>query len=610
MNDQSIVRTSDPGERTVDLIQKRLIAVLLGASLLLVTGYMGVKNFLLFHTITEGFTIVVSSFIALIVFNTYQNLKSDFIPIIGIAYAFASFFDILHTLAYKGMGVFPDGGANLPTQMWVVARYLDSIGMLVAGISFYRTIKSFYVLIAYAASSVLILLAVFSWHVFPMAFVDGQGLTSFKVYSEYLICVILIASVILLIRHKNQFEPRVYRPLLIFFLVSVCTELSLSFYKIVGGWDSIIGHLFKVTAFYFLYQAVVVTNLKEPYEQVCSQARDLREINSTLEEEIMERQAAQQALAQLNAELEDKVFERTSELQEINAMLEEEITERNTVEQTLRGNRDALLLSEAKLKHYIAEMELSNKEMQNFANIIAHDFRAPIVNLRGFSQELEYSLVNLQQIIKDVVMHLPAEDQKKADELLKEDVPEALRFIHSSVDRLDRMVAALLKLAREGRRELVFEPIDCNKLISVILQSFDHQILQKGIQVTVGSMPVIETDHLALEQIIGNLLDNAIKYLEPGRPGKINIFCVENSDEYLFCVQDNGRGISNEDQEKVFEIFRRAGKSDVPGEGMGLAYIRTLTRNLGGRVWCESEVGVGTKMNFTLPKENFNTQFH
>jgi signal transduction histidine kinase len=204
--------------------------------------------------------------------------------------------------------------------------------------------------------------------------------------------------------------------------------------------------------------------------------------------------------------------------------------------------------------------------------------------------------------MRDEVLRLPKKVQQKVDELLDWDVPEALKFIHASVDRLDRMVAALLKLARLGRREMIYKEVDMSKLVSTVLQSFYHQIEKKHIQMETGPMPQIETDHLAMEQIISNLLDNAIKYLDTDRPGKISISCSDKGAEYILSVQDHGRGIDAADREKIFEIFRRAGREDMPGEGMGLATVRTLIRQLGGRVWCESELGLGTTLNLTVPK--------
>jgi signal transduction histidine kinase len=100
---------------------------------------------------------------------------------------------------------------------------------------------------------------------------------------------------------------------------------------------------------------------------------------------------------------------------------------------------------------------------------------------------------------------------------------------------------------------------------------------------------------------MGNLLDHAIKYLEPERDGSIEITAEQGTDEYVFRVRDNGRGIAEEDIRRVFELFRRAGKQDVPGEGMGLAYVKALVRRHGGRIWCESEPGIGTTFSFTIP---------
>ncbi|MBC8016152.1 MAG: sensor histidine kinase [Sporomusaceae bacterium] len=290
------------------------------------------------------------------------------------------------------------------------------------------------------------------------------------------------------------------------------------------------------------------------------------------------------------------------EIQDINATLEEEISERQTTEKALIVSRDALLLSETQLKHFTSELMETNRELKSFANIIAHDFRTPMVNLKGFSKELSYTLDDLKKIIDSNIPHLSKSDQQKLNELLEDDLPDSLNFINSSVDRLDRMIAALLNLARAGRHEILCTEIDLAELVVTILRSFNHQIEHRGITVEVGTLSKITADYLAIEQILSNLVDNAIKYLDPGRTGTIKIHCTDNNSDYQFTVQDNGRGIAASDLEQIFNIFRRVGNQDVPGDGMGLAYVRTLVRQLNGKVWCQSELGVGTKINFTIPK--------
>jgi signal transduction histidine kinase len=166
---------------------------------------------------------------------------------------------------------------------------------------------------------------------------------------------------------------------------------------------------------------------------------------------------------------------------------------------------------------------------------------------------------------------------------------------------MDGLINAVLVLSRLGHRELKPEPLDMNEIAKSILSSLAHQIEQRKTVVTIGELPTIAADKLAMEQIMGNLLDNALKYLDPGRDGQIAVTAEQNGEEIVFHISDNGRGIAQDDMHKVFEIFRRAGKQDVPGEGMGLAYVKTLVRKQGGRIWCESELGKGTTFSFTVP---------
>lgn len=185
-------------------------------------------------------------------------------------------------------------------------------------------------------------------------------------------------------------------------------------------------------------------------------------------------------------------------------------------------------------------------------------------------------------------------------EALEEDIPEALEFIESSVNRMDALINAILKLSRIGRRDLKIEPVDVSGIVQNILKTLGHQLEVGRVTVSVAELPEVFTDKTAIEQIVGNLLDNALKYLDKSRPGQLEVSAESGTYEMIFKFQDNGRGIAAEDMSKVFEIFRRAGKQDMPGEGMGLAYVKTLVRRLGGRIWCESELGVGTLFCFTI----------
>jgi signal transduction histidine kinase len=269
---------------------------------------------------------------------------------------------------------------------------------------------------------------------------------------------------------------------------------------------------------------------------------------------------------------------------------------RNSLKKEVRQRKKA----EERLQLYAAELERINEEVKNFAYIVSHDLRVPLVNLKGYTTELQSALEVIGPNMETALPHLDEDKQSAVAMALHEDVPEALEFITTSVSRMDSFINTVLQLSRLGRRDLKSEPIDMNALVQMNLETLAHQIQERGIEVTVGSLPHVVADRTAMEQIMGNILGNAVKYLDPERPGQIEVTAETNNGEQIFRIHDNGRGIAEEDMHKVFAPFRRAGKQDTPGEGMGLAYVQTLVRRHNGRIWCESELGKGTTMTFTI----------
>jgi signal transduction histidine kinase len=151
-----------------------------------------------------------------------------------------------------------------------------------------------------------------------------------------------------------------------------------------------------------------------------------------------------------------------------------------------------------------------------------------------------------------------------------------------------------------GRRELHLETLNMADIVQAALKGLAHQLGERHVKVTVGSLPDVVADRTAMEQVMGNILTNAVLYLDPGRPGKIEIGGERGAEQTVFFVRDNGRGIAKEDMPKVFAPFRRFGRQDVEGEGMGLPYVQALVRRHGGQIRCESELGVSTTFTFTL----------
>lgn len=259
-------------------------------------------------------------------------------------------------------------------------------------------------------------------------------------------------------------------------------------------------------------------------------------------------------------------------------------------------------LAEEKLQRTATGLRETNEEIRSFAYIVSHDLRAPLVNLKGFSGELGMAMQELEPLFEKGIAALAGEERRRMEELFHREIPEALEFIDSSVDRMDRLINGILKLSRLGIQELKPEPVDTAVLARSILKYLAHQLEEKSATVTIGDLPQVMADRAAMEQIFGNLLDNAVKYLAADRPGLISIEADATPEGTTFHFRDNGRGIDAADLEKIFEIFRRAGRRDVPGEGVGLAYVKSLVRRQGGRIWCVSEPGEGSTFSFTIPR--------
>jgi signal transduction histidine kinase len=257
------------------------------------------------------------------------------------------------------------------------------------------------------------------------------------------------------------------------------------------------------------------------------------------------------------------------------------------------------------VEHRTADLQEANAEIQRFAYIVSHDLRSPLVNIMGFTTELEAfrrSIFNEIERLQADVSKLGS-DVKSADTAtLATEFDEAISFIKSSITRMDRLINAILRLSREGRREFKPERLDMTELVQAIESSMAHQATAVGATISVGRLPEITSDRVALEQVFSNLIDNALKYLRPDEPGKIEVSGQENPGYMVYEVKDNGRGIDTGDHSRVFELFRRAGPQDRPGEGIGLAHVRALVRRLGGTVTLSSELGKGSVFRVVLPR--------
>ena len=249
------------------------------------------------------------------------------------------------------------------------------------------------------------------------------------------------------------------------------------------------------------------------------------------------------------------------------------------------------------------ELTRANEEIQRFAYIVSHDLRSPLVNVMGFTSELEVGLKPLKGLVDWIKKNAPDRLPEEVRVAVEEELPESIGFIRAATRKMDRLINAILKLSREGRRNLTPEPLSMDALVEGLLGSMRHQLDEQGAHAEIeGHLPNLVNDRVAIEQVVGNLVDNAVKYLSPKRAGHIIVRGGEIGQRLFIEVEDNGRGVDPRDHERIFELFRRSGPQDQPGEGIGLAHVRALVYRLGGTIGCTSELDRGSTFRISLPK--------
>ena len=269
-------------------------------------------------------------------------------------------------------------------------------------------------------------------------------------------------------------------------------------------------------------------------------------------------------------------------------------------DKALRELNDTL---EDQVRERTTDLARANDEIQRFAYIVSHDLRSPLVNVMGFTAEVEAAARTLGTLVAQVEERSPdlmTDDIRLA---AREDLPEAVGFIRTSTQKMDRLINAILQLSRQGRRVLTPEPLDLGDVADNVVRSMQQGIEAAGAEVIVRRpLPAITSDRVGVEQLLSNLLENAVKYLQPGRPGRITVSGHEARGRVILAVEDNGRGIAASDHQRIFDLFRRSGAQDRPGEGIGLAHVRALVYRLGGTVDVRSELGQGATFLLNLPK--------
>ena len=248
---------------------------------------------------------------------------------------------------------------------------------------------------------------------------------------------------------------------------------------------------------------------------------------------------------------------------------------------------------------------ISEKDRENemFIYSVSHDLRSPLVNLQGFSQELRHAAKELRDIIGKSDLLGPTKG--RALVLVDQDVGGSIHYIQTAVSRLSAIIDALLRLSRAGRVEYRWQPVDVGAAVNRVVEALGSTINERGAEVVLKELPGAWGDPTAVEQVFANLLGNAVNYLDPQRPGVIEVGSLNGvgagAPLQTYYVKDNGRGIPTSGMAKLFFAFQRFHEGAARGEGIGLALVRRVVERHGGKIRVESEPGVGSTFFVDLP---------
>jgi len=602
-------------------------------------------NYLLFHSLAEIFSIVVAWAIFIVAWNSRRIMDNNYLLFIGIAFLFIGGLDLVHTLGYRGMEIFHGYTANLPTQLWIAARYMESLSLLIAPLFLTRRLRTDLVLIVYALVTALVLGSVFYWHIFPMCFVEGVGLTPFKKISEYVISIILIGAITLLFQKRKEFDEKVFRLLVAAMVITIAAELAFTFYISAYGFSNLVGHYFKIISFYLIYKAIIETGLTRPYALLFRNLKRNEEALQKSEERFHNMFAKHHAVMLiiepdtgdiLDANLAAERFYgypidrlRSMKITDINSLPPDQVVEERRRAVSEERNYFVFPHALASGEERIVEVHsspISFQERQVLFSIV-HD----ITKRKKAEEEknkLETQLQRAQKMeaigalaggiahdFNNVLYAVMGYTELTMDLVTEGSTAQTnLQRVMKAADRAKEMVQQILAFSRQSKKEK--KPISVQ---SVLKEA--GNLLRTSIPSTIEIRQDIDTecdavmaDPTQIHQIIMNLATNAYHAMQE-TGGVLGLTLMQDeigSDDLEFSpdlkpgaylkltVEDTGHGIDRDVMGKIFDPYFTT-KAVGKGTGMGLSVVYGIVKDHGGDIRVYSEPGQGTAFHVYLP---------
>jgi PAS domain S-box-containing protein len=578
-------------------------------------------NFLLFHTVAEIFSVVIACGIFMVAWNTRRYSSGNYLLFIGIAYLFIAIIDYAHTLSYSGMNIFYDHGANTATQLWIAGRYMESLTLLIAPFITNRRIRVEIIFGAYILVTTALFLSIFYWRIFPDSFIEeAGGLTPFKITSEYIISLILVASAALFLYRRKEFDPRFLKLMLMAIAVTILAELAFTQYGHVFGFPNLVGHYLKIISFYLLYKAIIQTGLDRPFSLLFRNLNQQKEwlrvtlksigdavITTDTEGRVTFMNKTAEELtgwetAAAEKERIHRVFVTVSgpvaDLREDTEVTEETLLACDGRQIPIETNKTPILDGEREIQgevfifRDISERKRAEAELTDLNETLEQQVteRTALAERRAKAlQEMTGELIEAEERERQrisAVLHDDLQQLLAAARLQLQAGPKSPTQSPSltNVEQiLDQAIDTSRRLSHELNPPVLRSSSLHNALAWLARQMEDRFGLHVEVEVNGAETVSGETLRIFLFRAVQELLFNTVKHADVSRASLV-IAYLENA--ITIAVSDQGKGFD---------------PANIENPGLGLMSLHERVASIGGRLSIQSSPGHGSRFELTVP---------
>jgi len=568
-------------------------------------------SYLLFHILAEFFSIIIAGIIFVITWNSRDKLDNGYLLLIGISFFFIGGIDLLHTIAYEGMNVFVDYDANLPTQMWIVARYLQAASFVIAPLLITRRINAKTIFGTYFILTASLIILIFSGS-FPDCYIEGTGLTSFKIISEYFICLFLFIAIYLLFKKKNHFSREVLLLLYGALLTTILSELAFTAYISVYGPANYLGHVLKIIAFALIYQAIVVTGLRKPFDTMFrtlsqSEAKYRTFFNN------MDEGVAVFDLVEHGGIIDYQFVDVNRRYASMMGMRPGDIIGKKGTEiygkdttpphlqyfQSVLNTKESLRFSavhKPDMKHYaVSVFFIEEKRLATVVTDVTALKISEEALIRANKKLKLLSQVTRHDINNDLSLAYASIDLIQSKIPVNPETDEYFGYLRSSIDAINSKVDFTRNYEQMGTQKPFWQSL--SRIIAEIRKS-NPRFSGIDFHDSLDSLEIFAD--LMLPKVFANLVDNSIRHGK--KVSAIYISYQITKDGCRIIYEDDGIGIGKEIKHKIFE------PDYSKTHGFGLFLIREILQLTGIEFTEEGEEGKGAKFVFLVPEGGFRQE--